>query len=273
MTPEALSSSRNLLHLVRIQTNAIGVGVSFGKDSLATLELCCAIFPRVEGYYLFRVRGLSIVDEWSEAVRRRFGVTVRMYPHFDLSRCYRNAVLQPHWKGLDKAPRIDMAGIERAFRADANVEWLALGWRRNDSFSRALIMKSCAGYDHKARRVFPLRAWRRQDVLAFLESRRIPLPPGLGRKEQGGLDFHPAALETLKQNRPDDWAKWLRDFPLSGMQLLPRPALETDRVGHATELALRTQTAPPASSIQVQPRNDLPKLRPAGGSQRDSPSR
>jgi 3'-phosphoadenosine 5'-phosphosulfate sulfotransferase (PAPS reductase)/FAD synthetase len=217
-----LASAENLLRLVRRETDAIGVAVSFGKDSLATLDLCCRIFPRVEGYYLFRVRGLSIVDEWAEVVRVRHGVNVRMYPHFDLSRCYRNAVLQPHWKGLQKAPAIKMADVEAKFRSDVNVSWIAYGWRRNDSFSRALIMKKCGGYDPAARRVFPLRSWRRADVLAYLESKGIPLPPSLGRKEQGGLDFHPDALETLRTERPQDYDRWLRDFPFSGMQLASR---------------------------------------------------
>lgn len=231
MNAETLSSSTNLLRLVRTETDVIGVAVSFGKDSLATLDLCCGMFGRVEGYYLFRVRGLEIVDEWADAVRRRWGVVVRMYPHFDLSRCYRNAVLQPHWRGLEKTPKIDMADIEAKFRTDALVDWIAYGWRRNDSFSRALIMKQCGGYQPKTKRVFPLRSWKRRDVFEFLEARRIPLPPGLGRKEQGGLDFHPGALAALKTERPADYTRWLRDFPFSGLQLQD----QTTPADHDTE--------------------------------------
>jgi 3'-phosphoadenosine 5'-phosphosulfate sulfotransferase (PAPS reductase)/FAD synthetase len=211
-------SSLNLLRLVRQETDAIGVAVSFGKDSLATLDLACRVFPRVEGYYLFRVRNLTIVQDWSRTVYERHGVRVRMYPHFDLSRCYRYAVLQPHWKGLDRVPRINMADIEHTFRRDAHVEWVAYGWRRNDSFSRALIMKQCAGYDPDTRRVFPIRSWTRTGVYAYLDSRGIPHPPKLGRKEQGGLDFNPGALEELRERYPEDYERWLRDFPFSVIQ-------------------------------------------------------
>jgi hypothetical protein len=138
-----------------------------------------------------------------------------MYPHFDLSRIYRNAVLQPHWRGLEAAPSIKMPDIEAQFRHDANVSWIAYGWRRNDSFSRALIMKKCAGFDPGTRRVFPLRSWRRVDVYNYLDSRGIERPPALGRKEQGGLDFHPQALAALSA---EDWAAWQRDFPFAEMQ-------------------------------------------------------
>lgn len=217
-----IAASMNLLRLVRQETDAIGVAVSFGKDSLAVLDLCCQVFPRVEGYYLFRVRGLAIVDEWADSVYKRHGVRVRMYPHFDLSRCYRNAVLQPHWDGLEKTPALTMWDIDAHFRQAANVSWIAYGWRRNDSFSRALIMKQCAGYDPKSGRIFPLRAWRRQDVLSYLVARGIELPPSLGRKEQGGLDFHPEALAELERTHPNDYAAWLRDFPFSVVQMAPR---------------------------------------------------
>lgn len=212
-------SAMNLLRIVRQTTDAIGVAVSFGKDSLATLDLCCRVFTRVEGYYLFRVRGMAIVDEWSADVLSRFGVRVRMYPHFDLVRCYRHAVLQPHWEGLDKTPLVKMADIEAQFRVDANVDWIAYGWRRNDSFSRALIMKSTGGLDADSRRVFPLRSWRRQDVYDYLAEKAIPLPDGLGRKDQGGLDFHAGALRRLAENYPEDYQRWLADFPFSEIQL------------------------------------------------------
>jgi Phosphoadenosine phosphosulfate reductase family len=211
-------SAVNLLRVVREQTDAIGVAVSFGKDSLATLDLCCELFDRVEGYYLFRVRDLEIVQRWSEAVKQRWGVAVRPYPHFDIVRCYRNAIFQPHWK-MPQATAVRMTDIENQFRRDANLEWLAMGWRRNDSFSRAIILKQNGGLDGRAHRVFPIRSWRRKDVYDYLAARKIPLPDGLGRKDQGGLDFHPEALRRLRDNHPADWQRWQRDFPLSGVQL------------------------------------------------------
>lgn len=229
MDKEKLNSAFNVLRLVRAETDAIGVAVSFGKDSLAVLDLCCRLFRRVEGYYLFRVADLDIVKGWAADVKSRTGVTVRNYPHFDLCRCYRHGVLAPHWQGFDKVPKIDMADIENAFRRDANVNWIAYGWRRNDSFSRALIMRKCAGYDPASRRVFPIRSFKRTEVYEYLQERGIPLPAGLGRKDQGGLDFHAGALTELREKFPEDWARWQRDFPFSGMQLLPSSELPKKR--------------------------------------------
>jgi phosphoadenosine phosphosulfate reductase len=219
MMPLHLASAANLLGLVRAQTDVIGVAVSFGKDSLATLDLCCQAFTRVEAYYLYRVAGLEIVEQWAREVQRRHGVVVRYYPHFDLTRCYRNAVCQPHWQGLAKVPKLEMVDVEAAFRAEADVEWIAYGWRRNDSMSRAMIMKQTGGIDAKARRVYPLRAWSRAMVYAQLDGRGIPRPPTLGRKEQGGLDFHPDAVAALS---PADQQRWHTDFPFSAVEAARR---------------------------------------------------
>ena len=216
-----IASAINLLSLVRQRTDAIGVAVSYGKDSLATLDLCCRLFARVEAYYLFRVDGMEIVAEWRESVYRRHGVLVRDYPHFDLARCYRHAVLAPHWKGLN-VPRVNLTDIETVFREDANVEWIALGWRATDSLNRAIILKQCRGWDQKARRVFPLRKWKNSQVYDYLDAAGIERPPTLGRVEQGGLDFNPGALAALS---PADTRRWMNDFPFSGVQL-QRPKAE-----------------------------------------------
>lgn len=213
-----LRSARNLLGIIRSRVDAIGVAVSFGKDSFSVLDLCCQFFPRVEGYYLYRVPKLRVVEEWRAFVRKRWNVEVRPYPHFDLSRIYRHSVLRPAHRGHDQTPRINMADVEMKFRSDANVDWIAYGWRRNDSFSRALIMKKCAGLDEKGRRIFPIRSWTRAEVYAYLDAQKIPRPDSLGRKEQAGLDFHPSALAFLRDNYPDDWKKWLEVFPFCEVQ-------------------------------------------------------
>lgn len=91
-------------------------------------------------------------------------------------------------------------------------------------------MKKCRGFDPKARRVYPLRSWRRADVYTYLESRGIAPPPRLGRTEQGGLDFHPEALAALGD---DDWARWERDFPFA----TPRRAQGLDQVKRSEMVA------------------------------------
>jgi hypothetical protein len=128
-----VASAKNLLSVVRAQTDRIGVAFSAGKDSLAVLDLVCEAFSFVSAFYLYQVPGLTPIETEILRAEKRYGIKVVRYPHFDLYRCFRHAVLQPHWSGLDRVPKIGFTEIEDAFREDTGVEWIAYGWRRNDS--------------------------------------------------------------------------------------------------------------------------------------------
>jgi len=140
MTSPAVAAL-NLLSIIRQETDVIGVAVSFGKDSLATLDLCCRMFSRVEAYYLYRVRGLRAVEEWAKQVRDRHGVRVRMYPHFDLVRLYRHAILQPRRsaaktlvaKAVSVAAGAGAAGLAATFNERAILAALLRGVCSQDS--------------------------------------------------------------------------------------------------------------------------------------------
>jgi 3'-phosphoadenosine 5'-phosphosulfate sulfotransferase (PAPS reductase)/FAD synthetase len=207
-----IASAISLLSIVRQETDTIGVAVSYGKDSLVTLDLCSRVFTKLYGYYLYRVANLEIVEEWKTKTQSRWPIEIIDYPHFDLSRCYMNSVLQPHWKNTEHVSRVKFSDIEDKFRLDTGVKWIAYGWRGNDSYSRCLIMKKCRGLDEKSLRVFPIRSFRRQDVYRYLDTMGIERPDTLGRKEQGGLDFHKGAFDALSQS---DRQKWENDFPFS----------------------------------------------------------
>ena len=212
LTPK-IKSALSILSIIRQETDSIGVAISYGKDSLVTLDLCSRVFKTLYGFYMYRVANLDIVDQWKQCVQSRYEIEIIDYPHFDLSRCYRNCVLTPHWRNTDDIPNIRFVDVEKKFRNDTGTDWIAYGWRRNDSFSRALIMKKCRGYDENSRRIFPIRSFTRTDVYSYLDSMNITRPTKLGREEQGGLDFHKGAIESLSDN---DRKKWMNDFPFSG---------------------------------------------------------
>lgn len=136
-TPAAVRSARNLLSIVRQEQDAIIVAMSFGKDSWATLDLCIQTFSRVEAFYLTRVLGLECVADWCDAVKRRYGISVLVLPHWDLSRRFRHAVLQPHWRDHPRPPRVSARDVEEYVRTVFSVRWIAYGWRRNDSMARS----------------------------------------------------------------------------------------------------------------------------------------
>lgn len=192
---------------------------SAGKDSHVIIDLCAQIFGRVEAFYMYRVPNLQMIQSLCDRIKFRYGIKVQHYPHFDLSRCFKNAVFQPHWIGLEKVPTLKMIDVENHFRKERNVDWIAYGWRASDSRSRSIILSRTKGIDFNSQRVFPLRRWRRRDVLVYLHHVGIPLPPSLGRKEQGGVDLHRDVVLYLKTYYPKDLKKFLEVFPYAEAQL------------------------------------------------------
>ena len=216
-----VKSAVNLLKIVRSETPDIIVALSFGKDSLVTLDLCTRIFEKIYAFYLYRLPGVKIIEKYRRLVKRRYKnlKKVMMVPHFDLSRIFRNAVLMPHWRGLEETPSVSFREVEDYVRLETGVEWVAYGWRRNESINRALIFKKCGGIDFNACRVFPIWQWQIKHVYAYLDMQKIPRPPLLGRKNQGGFDFHPEALKYLRDHEPETWRRWLECFPFSPVML------------------------------------------------------
>jgi 3'-phosphoadenosine 5'-phosphosulfate sulfotransferase (PAPS reductase)/FAD synthetase len=208
-----LAAAVNLLRVVRAQTDCLGIAFSGGKDSHVVVDLAADIFPRLVGYYLYRVADLEVIARLCRVAERRWRMRVIHYPHFDLTRCYRHAVLQPHWPETAQMPTVGWLDIEARFRAETGSSWIAYGWRRSDSLSRALILTANRGLDWQTCRVFPVARWSRRDVLAYLRARHIPRPPTFGRAEQGGVDFHADTIRWLDRYYPADAAKLRRDFP------------------------------------------------------------
>jgi len=215
-------AAENVLRIIRDETSEIVVACSFGKDSLATVDLCSRVFDRLHVFYLYRLPGIRLIERYRRLIKRRYKniVQIMMLPHFDLSRIFRYAVLMPHWRGLEDTPALTFREVEDYVRLKTGVEWVAYGWRRNESIHRAVILKHPDGIDFNNFRVFPIWRWTAKDVYAYLHRIGIPPPPTFGRRDQSGFDFHPAALKYLRDNEPDTWRRWLECFPFSPVMLV-----------------------------------------------------
>lgn len=226
-----VEAAENILKIIRGHTDHLGLAFSAGKDSHVVADLASKIFPQVTGFYLFRIEGLKVIERLCLRAKRLWNMDVIHYPHFDLSRCYGNAILQPHWTALDEVPVIKFKDVEMRFRSETGIEWIAYGWRRSDSLSRALILVHNGGIDWENKRVYPIARWSRQDVLSYLRMKKIPRPPTFGRAEQGGVDFHPLAMAWIKENYPDDFEKIRKDFPYVEAQIIEAQRIATVRDG------------------------------------------
>jgi len=193
------------------------VGLSGGKDSLVTLDLCVREFgpARVRAFHMYIARGLECVERTVRWAERRYGIDVEFVPHWMLGQAYKNATYMPHRRRADGWRDTRMTDIEQAVRGKLGSDWFAYGHRMNDSIERVGMLSRNGGLDQVGRRVYPLRSWNEASVVAYMRARRIPSPPRLTilRRSMSGVSFQEDVLVAIRERFPDDFALLVEKFP------------------------------------------------------------
>jgi phosphoadenosine phosphosulfate reductase len=201
-----------IVRSARRLTDAVLVGLSGGKDSLAVLDLCARHFERVEAYFLYTVPGLEFQERTLRYCERRYAIKVRRLPHWCLSHQLREWAFRGPVKG--DVPRLKLIDVENHARELTGVNWVATGQRKDDSLERRAMLSRNGGLDLKARRFYPLADWRAASVFVYLKQRRVPLPPdyALFWRSWGGR-LHANDLGKIREAFPDDYRRIVEYFP------------------------------------------------------------
>lgn len=198
------------------------VGLSGGKDSVVTLDLCCQTFPRVEAYFMYLVPGLRCVETQIDYLERKYKVKVHRLPHWHLAELLKHSVYRPHAVQAATTRKLGLVDFENYLRETTEIEWFAYGHRMAHSLERRGMLTHLHGIDRKAHRTYPIYRWKTSEVFSYLRSKKIPLPPRLTTRENtnmSGIGLEPDSLEYLRDNYPDDYEKVLKIFPYSGAGL------------------------------------------------------
>jgi 3'-phosphoadenosine 5'-phosphosulfate sulfotransferase (PAPS reductase)/FAD synthetase len=217
------AARRRARRAAELSGGSIMVGLSGGKDSLTTLDICCREFERVEAFYMYLVKGLECVERSVIAAADRHKVKLHMVPHWDLARMFKYAVLRPHVNGVGKKLNVlKLRDTEAHLRKETGINWFAYGERGSDSFARWFYTHLNDGVHIPWRRCFPIWDWRDREVHDYVRARKIPVPPRIGREGYGGtsgFNLQPENLAWLQEHYPEDYARVLRVFPYAGSQV------------------------------------------------------
>lgn len=212
-----------MLRDVHRRTNKVIIGLSGGKDSLVTLDLCVNEFgpKNVHAFFMYFVKGLRCVEQTLRWCERRYKIDIDYFPHWTLGLAYKYAVYMPHRTGASEWRDMRQVDVENAERAKRNTEWIAMGHRMTDSIERVAMLKGIAGLDVTGRRVYPLWRWNEASVVAYLRARKIPRPPRLTilKRSMSGVSFEEDTLLYIRENFPDDYAKIMKVFPYAEAKL------------------------------------------------------
>jgi 3'-phosphoadenosine 5'-phosphosulfate sulfotransferase (PAPS reductase)/FAD synthetase len=113
-------------------------------------------------------------------------------------------------------PKIGLNDIQNIARAETGIRWIASGERADDSMARRARLVRCKGIEEPQFRIFPIYDWHTNEVVSYLRSKRIPMPPRIGRAGESGtsgFELRAPCLRWLRDNYPDDYQKVLEVFP------------------------------------------------------------
>jgi len=240
MSSKLQAAIARMQRAVPLTGGAVLVGLSGGKDSLVTLDLCTRVFPRVEAFYMYHVAGLDCVERHVESAAKRARVKLHKVPHPELSRLIKLSILRPHTVGCEDVKLIKQKDIEEALARDTGITWCAYGERASDSFARRLYTRKNDGIHEGWKRVWPIWDWLQADVYAYLKARRIPLPERMGaadNKHMTGFSLKPKTLAWMKEHAPSDYAKVLRVFPYAEVQVIRYANEQAKAAARAAEKA------------------------------------
>jgi phosphoadenosine phosphosulfate reductase len=189
------------------------VAFSGGKDSLAILDLACRHFKKVTPFFMFLIPGLRCIEEKMTIVKERWGLDILHYPHFLLFNAFNRSIYCKKSFRMDKnLQEFGLTDIYKCVISDTGVNLIFNGSKETDSLWRRQKYFKFMTFENV---FYPLKSWRKNDVLAYLKINNIPLPSSSGHQSTG-IDLSAPSLLWLHDKYPDDFERLEAYFPFIG---------------------------------------------------------
>jgi len=219
-----MSALRTLQILKEIRAaghDHVAVSYSGGKDSIAVLDLCSQVFPKVSAWFQYIVEGLEVEEVNIRFAERRYGIEMLRLPSPALVNMMRAGYFMPKPIAFRRAWKF--SDVMRTVRDVTGAHVLAFGHRMDESLQRRGMLSENEPhpeYSERLGKLYPLARWNAKGVYAYMRSRKIPIPQNLGRFDTSGVSLGTDVLINLRDNHPDDFAKILEVFPLAGAKIM-----------------------------------------------------
>ena len=189
------------------------VAFSGGKDSLVCLDLAVKHFKRVVPFFMFLIPGLRCIAEKTAIVRERYGLEMLQYPHFLLFLAYnRSLYCKKSLRMAKTLTEFGLTDIYAAVMSDTGIRLIINGSKETDSLWRR---QKYFKFMTMEQVVYPIKTWRKIDVMAYLSMNDIPVPASSGHQSTG-IDLSTPSLLRLHDCYPDDFARMEKYFPFIG---------------------------------------------------------
>ena len=212
--------------------DSVIVGVSGGRDSVATLDLCVKHFRVVRCYFMYVVPGIQFQERYLKMLERRYNVEIERLPHYPLTRILSQGVLRHKTNATMSLRQCKQGHFYAYVRQRFGLRWIALGEKACDSLERNTQMTKRGGVQEQRGTIMPLAWWSDSDVQSYVSSLRIPIAPDYGlsaksleslrRQRSGSFSslLRIDALLLIRERYPDDYDRIRKMFPLVDAHVL-----------------------------------------------------
>jgi phosphoadenosine phosphosulfate reductase len=210
-----LDFTLDVLRKVRERSPSILVAFSGGKDSCAVVDMCSRIFDRVEGFYMYLVPGMEVVEDLLRVGRERWGLKIHQYPHWLIRRYLQEGMYCFTALRHDNLPEWELHDVFSLASHETGIPIVATGAKDADSATRRRILSLQKWSPEKGTVVYPIQTWKKHDVLGYLKAHDIPAPTTKNRTTTYGAELSTPEVLYLHDNYPGDYQKLLKYFPLA----------------------------------------------------------
>ncbi len=217
-----IEKTNDILRTIAAETNEIVLFHSVaGKDSIALLDLCAPFFKRIVCCFMYTVPKLGHMNRhiaWAKATYPNCEFVET--PHYALYQFIKIGFLGISQNKSVKLMRL--SNIVERICLNTGIKWSVVGFKQSDSMNRRLMLRTYElnAINRKTNMCYPLSEWTNNEVLKYIQMRKLIKPIEYGRGQSQGqnpddIDF----LLWCREHYPEDLARIFNVFPLAKIKL------------------------------------------------------
>lgn len=209
-----VQSAQACIENIKGKTSEAIVMLSFGKDSLVTLDMIYPQFKTLHCVFMYFVKDLEHIQRWINWVQVRYPrINFHQVPHWTLTYTLRYGL---YCVPDPKVKLLTLSDVCKAMRKKFGCDYVFLGMKKADSMNRRLMLM---GYQKQKYEnngfVYPLADWTQKEVLAYMKQHNLPEPVIYGTIQGSGVGFSVDCFKWMRDNCPNDLQKFYKAYPMS----------------------------------------------------------
>jgi 3'-phosphoadenosine 5'-phosphosulfate sulfotransferase (PAPS reductase)/FAD synthetase len=180
-----------------LKEKSVIIYFSTGRDSIVMLDLFFRFYSgKKHIIYFYYYKDIPTKNRFLKYIENKYSCTIHQYPIIDKLR--------------EKNKSINWGDIDNKLRDEFKTEWIARGYRKDESLHRRGLLKNCIkGLEYNTKIIYPLIEWSKKHVNYYVKQRKILLPIEYKYGFRDITIYKGKCLLWLYNNFPEDY-EWIK---------------------------------------------------------------